>query len=180
MYETPHLQFFSTVIYVFLIFASVVISVMGSMMIITFLTRKQINVKEEIHRNRNIGLALVLGSFIWTFGQMCFESIKPIMNAWYNNYAAGFTFKAVFHFSIGIFGSLINALLMGTFTVFLAVKVLMIITKDVNEWLEIKRGNIAVAVVLSVTVLVVGLFFESIISYIVMNIFDFLHIFETT
>ncbi|MCP4154987.1 MAG: DUF350 domain-containing protein [bacterium] len=176
MYEPSHLQFFSTLIYLSLIFGSVIISVMGSMIIITFLTRKKIEVKEEILRNRNVGLAMVLGSFIWTIGRMCFESIKPIMNVWYNNYASGFSVKSGFNFVAGILGSLLNALVMGALTVLLAVKVLMVITKDINEWKEIKRGNVAVAIVIAVTVIVVGMFFESTISYIVMNImnvFDF-------
>ncbi|MCP4217064.1 MAG: hypothetical protein GY765_20620 [bacterium] len=173
MYETPHIQLFSTFIYVFLIFASVIISVMGSIIILSWLTRKSINVKEEIIYNRNVGLALVLGSFIWTIGRMCVESIKPIMNVWYNTFASGFTFSTAASFILGIFGSLLNALVMGAITVFLSLKVLMIINKGIDVWLEIKRENIAVAIIISITVIVVGMFFESIISYIVMNIFDF-------
>ena len=49
----------------------------------------------------------------------------------------------------------------------------MILIKDIDEWEEIKQGNIAVAIVISITVVVVGMFFESIVSYIVINIFRF-------
>lgn len=172
MPDTSHIQLLSTIIYLTLIFASVIISVMGSMIIIAFLTRKKIHVKEEIIRNRNIGIALVLSSFIWTIGRMCLESIKPIMNVWYNTFASGFDTRSAVAFVVGIVGSLLNALIIGAVAVFLSIKILMIINKDINEWEEIKRGNIAVGIVISVTVVVVGMFFESIISYIVMNIFD--------
>ncbi len=169
---TDKLQFFSTLVYVTLIFASVIISVMGSMIIISFFTRKKVDVKEEILRNRNVGMALVLSSFIWTIGRMCFESIKPIMNVWYNTFASGFSVKTAFSFVVGILGSLVNALFIGAITVYLSIKVLFILNKDINEWEEMKRGNMAVAIVIAVTVVVVGMFFESIISYIVMHIFN--------
>ena len=143
---------------------------MGSMIIITFLTRKKIQVKEEIVKNKNIGIALVLGSFIWTIGRMCFESIKPIMNVWYSSYASGFTAKSIFSFVLGIFGSLLAALLIGAIAVYLSIKVLTVINKDINEWEEMKLHNVAVGIVISITVIVVGMFFETIVSYIVMNI----------
>ncbi|UCH92236.1 MAG: DUF350 domain-containing protein [Candidatus Aminicenantes bacterium] len=176
MYETPGLGIISTIIYIILILASVVLSVMGSMIILSFLTRRQIDVKEEIVYNQNIGIALVLSSFIWTIGRMCLESTKPIMNDWYNRWASGITFTSVLSFTAGILGALLNALIFGAIIVFLSIKILMVINKDINEWEEIKQGNIAVAIVISITVIVVGMFFESIISYIATNILQFLKI----
>lgn len=175
MYQTDNLQLFSTIIYVVFIFASAIIAVMGSSFIISFMTRKSIDVREEIVRNRNVGIALVQGSFIWTIGRMCFESIKPVMNVWYSSYAEGFTLKLVLKFVFGILGALFLSLLIGALAVYLSMKVIFIITKDVNEWKEIRRGNTAVAIVISITVVVVGMFFESITSYIVMNVFDFMY-----
>lgn len=173
-FETPGLEIFSTIIYIFLIFASVIISLVGSIVFITFLTRRKIDVKEEIVYNRNIGIALVFGSFIWTLGHMCLESMKPIMNSWYSTFASGFTLKSGLSFVFGIVGALLNALIIGAITVYLSVKVLMIINKDIDEWEEIKQGNIAVAIVIAVTVIVVGMFFESLIGYIASSIFSFI------
>jgi hypothetical protein len=170
--ETDNIQMLSTLIYLILIFISVIISVMGSILIIRALTHRQIDVKEEIVRNRNIGMALVLGSFIWTLGRMCLESTKPIMNVWYDSYASGFAVKSILAFLLGMIGSLLAAILIGAITVYLAIKILLVITKDINEWWQMKRGNMAVGIVISITVLVVGTFFESIVSYIVMHIFD--------
>ncbi len=143
---------------------------MGSVIILTYLTRRKIDVKEEIVYNRNIGIAVVLGSFIWTIGQMCLEALKPVMNVWYSSYASGFTFKSALTFAVGILGTLLTALVFGTIAVYLSLKILMIVTKGINEWEEIKQGNAAVAVILGVTVIVVGMFFESVISYIATNI----------
>jgi uncharacterized membrane protein YjfL (UPF0719 family) len=173
VYETSNLELFSTILYILLIFLSVIISVMGSMIIITHLTRRTIYVKEEIVKNRNIGIALVLSSFIWTIGRMCIETIRPIMNVWYNTYASGFSLKSVLIFMLGILGSLLIALIIGAIIVFLSMRVLMVINKDINEWEEIKRGNTAVALIISITVVVVGMFFESIVSNLVINIFNF-------
>lgn len=171
MYETSDIEILSTIIYLFLIFASAIISVMGSVFILSFLTRRKIDVKEEIVYNRNIGIALVLGSFIWTIGQMCLESSKPIMNVWYSNFASGFTLKSALIFALGILGTFLTTLVFGAITVFLSLKILLFITRYINEWEEIKQGNAAVAIVIAVTVIVVGMFFESIISYIVTDIF---------
>ena len=171
MYETPGLELLSTIIYIVLIFASVILSVLGSMIILSFLTRRKIDVKEEIIYNQNIGIALVLSSFIWTIGRLCLESAKPIMNEWYSTMAAGITFKSGTAFTVGILGALLNALFFGAITVFLSLKILAVLIKDINEWEEIKQGNIAVAIVISITVIIVGMFFESIISYIVTSLF---------
>jgi uncharacterized membrane protein YjfL (UPF0719 family) len=173
VYETSNLELFSTILYILLIFLSVIISVMGSMIIITHLTRRTIYVKEEIVKNRNIGIALVLSSFIWTIGRMCIETIRPIMNVWYNTYASGFSLKSVLIFMLGILGSLLIALIVGAIIVFLSMRILMVINKDINEWEEIKRGNTAVALIISITVVVVGMFFESIVSNLVINLFNF-------
>ncbi len=173
MYEMPELETLSTIIYLVLIFLSVILSVIGSMIILSILTRRKIDVKEEIIYNANIGIALVLGSFIWTIAQMCLESTKPIMNQWYSAFASGFNLKSSLKFTLGIMGGLLSALVIGAITVFLSLKVLMVIIKGIDEWEEIKQGNIAVAVVISITVIVVGMFFESITSYIVSAIFRF-------
>jgi hypothetical protein len=172
-YETPGLEIFSTIIYAFLIFVSVIISVIGSMILISFLTRREVDVKEEIVYNRNVGIAIVLGSFIWTLGRMCLESVKPIMNSWYSNYASGFTLSSALLFALGILGVLFTALTIGAITIYLAIKVLMIINKGIDEWHEIKQGNVAVAIVIGITVIVAGMFFESIIGYIGTTIFSF-------
>lgn len=172
-YDAPNIQVVSTIIYLLLIFISAIITILGSMRLISLLTGKNINEKEEIVANRNIGMSLVLGSFIWTIGRMCFETVKPTMNAWYAAYSAGFNFKKALKLTLGILGAQIIALVIGAITIFLSIKILMGFTRGINEWEEIKNGNNAVAVIISVTVVVVGMFFESIISTIVVNLFDF-------
>jgi len=173
MNETSQLGIVSTVIYLALIFASSIISVLGSIGIIRFFARKSIDVKEEIVKNKNVGISLVLVSFIWAIGRMCIETIQPIMNAWYSSYAYGFTFRSILRFSLGILGSLLIALLSGALVIFLSIRILMVLTRDIDEWLEIKYGNTAVALVIAATIFVVGMFFESIISYIVIRMFGF-------
>lgn len=174
MNEMSQLGILSTVIYLALIFVSSIISVLGSIGIISFLTRKSIDVKEEIVKNKNVGIALVLVSFIWAIGRMCIETVRPIMNAWYSGYASGFTFKTILFFSLGFLGSLLVALISGALIIFLSMRILMVVTRDIDEWLEIKHGNTAVALVIAATIFVVGMFFESIISYIVIHMFGFL------
>jgi len=172
-FETPELEIFSTMVYIILIFTSVIVSVMGSVIMISFLTRRKIDVKEEIVYNRNVGIAMILASFIWTLGGICLESIKPIMNSWYSNYASGFTLKSALIFAFGILGALLNALIIGAVAIFFSLKVLMVINRDIDEWEKIKNGNVAIAIVIGVTVIVVGMFFQSIVSYIVTTIFSF-------
>jgi hypothetical protein len=173
MYESSGIELVATLIYLALIFVSVIMAVFGSILLLTLFTHRKIDVKEEIVYNRNIGIALVLGSFIWTIGQMCLRSTKPIMNVFFSTYATGFTFGSAVSFTVGILGSMLTAVIFGGISVFLALKILMGITKGINEWQEIKQENIAVAVVISITVIVVGMFFESIVSYIVTNIISF-------
>lgn len=172
-YETPNIQFVSTVIYFLLILISALIAVMGSIVLMSWFTSKTIDEKEEIVENRNIGMALVLASFIWTIGRMCFETIKPTMNAWYTAYSAGFNLKTIMKLTLGILGAQVIALIIGAITIFISIKILMVFTRQINEWEEVKDGNNAVAVIISVTVIIVGMFFESIISTIVVNLFHF-------
>ena len=172
IFHDTYLNIISTLVYVILIFVSAVITIMGSLLIIPWLTRKKIDEKEEIVKNRNVGIAIVLGSFIWTIGRMCLEAIKPIMNAWYSGWASGFSFTSALLLIGGIIASLLIALIIGTLTVFMSVKILMIINRDINEWEEIKNGNLAVAIIIGVTVIVVGMFFEPVVSSIVVNLFQ--------
>ena len=102
MYQSTDLHLMSTIIYLILIFVSVIVSIVGSFLIISFFTRKSFDKKEEILKKKNIGVALVLGSFIWTIARMCLETVKPIMNAWYMNYESGFTFKTGAAFKIAL------------------------------------------------------------------------------
>ncbi len=172
MPDQGNLQLFSTLTYLALIFVSAIITVMGSMVLMVTFTRHRIQIKEEILRNRNIGMALIFSSFIWTLGNMCYEAVNPIMNVWYNRMATGFTLSSALSFFGGILGSLLSALLIGAIAVYLSIKILMVINRDVKEWEEIKRSNIAVAIVFSTTVIVVGMFFKSIIGFIVISIFE--------
>ncbi len=172
MPDQGNIQLLSTLIYIALIFAAAIITVIGSMIIMIAFTRRRIQIKEEILRNRNIGMALIFSSFIWTVGNMCYEAVNPIMNVWYSHMASGFTIGTVLTFIGGILGSLSSALLIGAIAVYLAIKLLMIINKGTKEWEEVKQSNIAVAIVISTTVIVVGMFFRSIISYIVISIFE--------
>jgi len=171
MFKTPSLHWSSSLFYLFLIFVSVIVAVMGSLVLIRFLTRRRIDVKEEIVQNCNIGIALVLASFIWTIGLMALETIKPIMNAWYGFFTDGVQLAGLGAFIGKVFGAMMLALLIGAFTVMMALKVLMVINRDINEWEEIKGGNTAVAIVMAVTVILVGLFFQSVVSYMVVNLF---------
>lgn len=172
MFRTPGLHWSSSLFYLFLIFVSVIVAVMGSLLLIRLLTRRRIDVKEEIVQNCNLGIAMVLASFIWTIGSMALETIKPIMNAWYGFFAeGGIRFAGLGAFLGRVFGSMLLALVIGAVTVMMSIKVLMVINRDINEWEEIKGGNTAVAVVLAVTVIVAGLFFQSVVSYMVVNLF---------
>lgn len=168
--NNTYLFIISNLIYLLLIFLSVVIAVFGSIIIIKYLTRQKIDIKEEIVENRNIGIALVLGSFIWTLGRLCFETIKPSMNAWYSGYYSGFSLGSSLKLLLGVIVSLSMALLAGAATIYFAVKVLMVFTRDIDEWNEIKNGNNSVAIIISITVIVIGLFFESVLSTIITNL----------
>ena len=172
MIENNGLHLLSTMIYLAVIFAAAIISVLGSIWIMAFLTRKSIQEKKEIIQRHNVGTAMVLGAFIWTIGHMCYETIKPIMNVWYINYPAGIGLKTGLLFFLGVIASLLIALVSGALVIFLALKLLMGITRDIDEWKEIRSGNIAVAVVIGVTVIVLGLFIESIISSICLMLFN--------
>ncbi len=172
MMESNGLNMLSTLIYLVVIFIAAIISVLGSIWIMAFLTRKSIQEKKEIVQRHNIGTAMVLGAFIWTVGHLCFETIKPIMNVWYINYPAGISLKTGLLFFLGVIASLLVALISGALVIFLALKLLMGITRDIDEWKEIKSGNIAVAVVIGVTVIVLGMFIESIISSISLALFN--------
>lgn len=166
----------STAIYLAVSLTAGIISILGSIWILTFLTRKSVHEKREIVRHKNIAPALVLGAFIWTIGHMCFEAIKPIMNVWYINYPGNIGFKTGLLFVLGTLASLLMALILGALVVFLALKLLIGLTRDIDEWDEIEKGNHAVAVIIGITAIVLGMFIESIVSTISLALFNTLNL----
>lgn len=168
--ESSYLSILSILLYLVLIFLSVILTVGGSMIIIGRLTR-DIDERKEIVENRNLGIALVFGSFIWAIGSLCLQTIRPIMNDWYTTFARGFDLGTGLAFGLKILVSLGLALVFGALVIFLSIRALMVFHRRIHEWEEIRKGNLAVAVTISVTVVVVGLFFQPVVSAVISAIF---------
>jgi len=167
--ESSYLNVISILLYLILIFLAVTLTVTGAMVIIARLTRR-IDEKKEIVRNRNVGIALVFSSFLWAIGNLTLQSIRPIMNSWYTLYSRGFDFGRGVTFALKIIGSLLIALGFGAVAIFLSIRVLMVLHRKIDEWEEIKNGNLAVAITISVTVVVVGMFFQPVVNAVIATV----------
>jgi hypothetical protein len=164
--ESAYLNVLSILLYLVLIFLSVILTVGGSMLIIARLTR-EIDEKKEIVDNRNVGIALVFGSFIWAIGNLCLQTVRPIMNDWYTTFTRGFDLETGLAFGLKIVVSLSLALVFGGLVIFVSIRALMFLHRRINEWKEIQKGNLAIAVTIAVTVIVVGMFFQPVVSAVI-------------
>jgi len=123
---------------------------------------------------KNVSVAIILSSVLLSMGILIQETADPIMNVLRLLTTQDLSYQAIFlkllkvmmiYLGLAIFfGFLVNAIGILLFT---------LLTRNVNEWKEIKENNISVALITAVIIIVLtlaikdglGLIFESWIPY---------------
>lgn len=123
-------------------------------------SRFSINIDEESElQNNNISVALLSGSLIFSLGYMMKSSVYPLVRDFFN---------ILFHFEgnavsmLTGFGLIIlqfaAALAISVCSLWLGIKGFSWLTKNIDEFEEIRRNNIAVAILMSVIIITLALF----------------------
>lgn len=122
---------------------------------------KNINEENEI-KNNNIAVAILSGSFILAMGIMMRASVDPLIHS---------IFRAIFYNDSGIFGLLghlsiallqfIASLFISILSLWFGVKGFTWLTKNINEFEEIQKNNIAVAILMASIIITLALFLQN-------------------
>jgi len=122
----------------------------------------------------NISISILLSSILLSMGILIQETADPIMNAFRLLLAQDLSYQAIFFKLLKVmmiylgmaifFGFLVNTIGIFLFT---------ILTRNVNEWKEIRENNTSVALITAVMIIVLtlaikdglGLIFESWVPY---------------
>ncbi|MDA3938739.1 MAG: DUF350 domain-containing protein [Spirochaetia bacterium] len=122
---------------------------------------KNINEENEI-KNNNIAVAILSGSFIFAMGIMMRSSVDPLIQS---------IFRAIFYNNSGIsgiFGHLSIALLQFIASLFISISSLWLglkgftwLSHNINEFEEIQKNNIAVAILMASIIITLALFLQN-------------------
>ncbi len=122
---------------------------------------KNINEENEI-KNNNIAVAILSGSFIFAMGIMMRSSVDPLIHS---------IFRAIFYNESGISGVLghlsiallqfIASLFISIISLWFGVKGFTWLTKNINEFEEIQKNNIAVAILMASIIITLALFLQN-------------------
>ena len=123
---------------------------------------------------KNVSVAILLSSILLSMGILIQETADPIMNVFRLLTTQDLSYQAIFFKLLKVmmiylgmaifFGFIVNAIGILLFTV---------LTRNVNEWKEIRENNISVALITAVMIIVLtlaikdglGLIFESWVPY---------------
>jgi uncharacterized membrane protein YjfL (UPF0719 family) len=120
---------------------------------------------EEIARKGNLAVALVYATFFSVIAIVVWRPISPLMASWARMIYAGVGFKDFILFLIKSLIYIGTALALSGAAIFGATRLFTKVTKEVDEWDEIRKGNVAIAVMLCIMALTIGYFVSDFVSY---------------
>lgn len=115
--------------------------------------------EEEELQNNNIAVALLSGSLIFSLAYMMRSSVYPLVRDFFSIlfYNEGGAERMVLGFALIILQFLV-ALLVSIGSLWLGVKGFSWLTRNIDEFEEIRHNNIAVAILMSVIIITLALF----------------------
>ncbi len=124
-----------------------------------------INEVDEIARKANIAVALVRATFFGVISIVVWKALSPLMTSWANAIYIGIDLRAIGMFVLRFIVFLGAALAFSFVAILSSVRIFTWLTKDVDEWEEIRKGNVAIAITLTVLTVTVGYFISDFVSY---------------
>lgn len=111
--------------------------------------------------NNNVSVGLLSGSIIFSIAYIVKSSIEPAIDALSQTMRnAGADFVQYLKVSGIMLGHILIAGILSFFSVFLALKLFMALTKNLDELAEIRKNNVAVGVLLAAIIISIALFIE--------------------
>lgn len=137
-------------------FVLALVSTYGSFRIFDFLT-KDINENEELNAN-NVAVAVMLAGMLLSSAVVIKQVLTPMMATFESYLYAGLSVLSVTKFVGYFLAYIFGTLFITVIAIWVAISVFLKLTHGIDEFAEIKKGNVAVALVLAVAVLIMGYF----------------------
>lgn len=126
-------------------------------------TNRDYNAEEEMKKN-NIGVAILLAALLVSAGLIVREGIYPVVNLVRLYVTAPVDYVSGWQLALLIVGHLGLVFVVAVYTISLSLRFWGRLTPNVDEGAELKKGNLAVGIVLAGVVAVMALFISEGIS----------------
>lgn len=122
-------------------------------------TRLTRNIEEmgELKKN-NVAVGILLGSTILSVALVVKETSDPVASSLQTVVRGGLSVAGVLKVTAIGLGSIAVALVMSLAAIWLALRIFLRLTREIDELAEIRANNVAVAIVLGCVIIVIGLF----------------------
>ncbi len=128
----------------------------GSFRVFDFLT-KHIDAYEEMNKG-NIAVGVMLAGMLFALALTLKAVISPAISTFQTYLYQGLGWSGWLEILLYVFGYVLIALLVAVVSIWLAMCIFMKLTRGVDELQEIRNGNMAVAIVLAVVIVIMGYF----------------------
>lgn len=117
------------------------------------------NIEEmsELKKN-NVAVGILLGSTILSVAFVVKETSDPVASSLQTVVQSGLSVAGVLKVAAIGLGAIAVAMVMSLASIWLALRIFLRLTREIDELAEIRANNVAVAVVLGCVIIVIGLF----------------------
>jgi uncharacterized membrane protein YjfL (UPF0719 family) len=126
-------------------------------------TNRDYNAEEEMKKN-NLGVAILLAALLVSAGLIVREGVYPVVNLLRLYVTASVEYLNGWQLILLMVGHLTLVFIVAVYTISLSLRFWGKLTPDINEGEELKKGNLAVGIVLAGVVAVMALFISDAIS----------------
>ncbi len=143
--------------------AEIVLSLFLGFLTVWFAFKRFARLTREIDemgalKENNVAAGILLGSTILSVGLVVRQAASPAISSLQTIIHKGLTFLGALKV-IGIaLASIVVVLIVALAAIWTAVRLFLKLTKDIDELAEIRRNNVAVAIVLGAVIIVIGIF----------------------
>ncbi len=137
-------------------FVLAIVATYGSFRIFDLLTR-DIDESEELNNN-NVAVGVMLAGMLLASAIVLKGVVSPAISTFQTYLYQGMTGIAWLKFLGFLVGYLAGSFAVTVSAIWIAITIFLRLTKNIDEFAEIKKGNVAVAIVLGTVIVIMGLF----------------------
>ncbi len=131
-------------------------------------TTKNLDEWKEIKKG-NVAVAILLGGVIFSIIAIIVPSVANLLHGLFNEAIMKNPISLVTVFVVNVI-NLILSLLVASIAISFAFKLIDELTEDIDEEKEIKKGNVAVAILTAIVMLATAMLIKEVIAYILLSV----------
>lgn len=117
---------------------------------------KNIDELKELKEN-NVAIAIILGAILLSVAIVIKKASFPMVSSLQTVMERGISFGGIIEFlGISLIALLIS-IAISVIAVWLAIQTFVRLTRGIDEWYEIKKNNVSIAIILAALILIVGI-----------------------